>query len=449
MSGDQDALITSRNVDPAVMDPTGTSTGEAPSPLLRIRSAVTRHLPFLIVFVGAKAVALLGFLLLARVAGGYVFGGVELALSAGLMAATAGLLGLPGGVTRLALVMDERRIADLLSFAAACVAVPATLLAVATLSLGGSALWALVLACCALASFQLVASSFARIRSLPLLNSLVDPFTVLVILALAAPLWLMGQLTLAGMAVLTTIAAGVTSVAVVWIHLIKRRPGFASSYARAIRISLPMLAMSGVMLLASMGLRPALGIRFRLEDLALYALCFRLMAPCMLIHQIITTGFFARIYGSSEAMFDRLMASMIVLYSVVIVVLWAAMPQVIRLGFPSYADGASTIMPLFPLVGLSVVFWIVSAMLEMMAGRHGVAGRVALWGYPVFGLCLGAFLLLGTFNLVEATALFDAALAIFIFVQLFALYRGGAKFPLAAVALSAPIAVCAGLSLVS
>lgn len=408
-----------------------------------------RQAPFLVAFVGFKALALIGFLWLARVAGGQVFGGIELALSVGLMGATAGLLGLPGGVTRLALVMDEGRIVDLLSFAAACVAVPASLLAAVSLWVGLPAVWALILSCCALASFQLVANSYARIRGLPLLNSLVDPFTVLVILALAAPLWLVGELTLPAMAVFTTASAAVTSAALLLIHYRKRRPDFRSSYIRAVVISLPMLAMSGVMLVASIGLRPALALKFSLEDLALYALCFRLTAPCMLIHQVITTGFFARVYRSSERNFDRLMVGMISIYCAVVLALWAVMPWVIRVGFPSYVESAATIMPLFPLVGLSVIFWIVSAMLEMMAGRHGAAGRVALWGYPVFALSLGAFLIFPDLTLVGATALFDGALAMFIVVQLVALHQRGARFPLAPWALLAPAGLCAGLSLVS
>lgn len=438
-----------QDMEPGAPEIASPPIGGTASPISRLLSVIVRQAPFLFVFVGAKAVALLGFLWLARVGGGQVFGGVELALSVGLMVATAGLLGLPGGVTRLALVMDEQRIVDLLSFAAACVAVPASLLAIVSLALGWPALWALVLACCALASFQLVASSFARIRALPLVNSVVDPFTVLVILVVATPLWLTGSLTLAGLAVVLTAAGTATSAALVLVHFQKRRSDFRASYVRAVVISLPMLAMSGVMLLASMGLRPALGLKFSLEDLAFYALCFRLMAPCMLIHQVITTGFFARIYASSEAGFDRLVAAMTGVYCLVIVTLWALMPLMLRVGFPSYADNASTILPLFPLVGLSVVFWIVSAMLEMMAGRHGAAGRVALWGYPVFGLSLGAFLLVPGLNLVATTALFDGALAVFIVVQLLALRRFGAKFPFAGLALIVPIALCAGLSLVS
>lgn len=390
------------------------------------------RLAFLFVFVGAKVVALVGMLWLARVAAPEVFGGVELALSAALIVAGVGLLGIPGGVTRLSLAMDEPRIADHLSFTALCIAGPATISAFTTLALGGSPVAVLMLASCAVVAFQVSASTYARIRARPMLNSVVDPLPVLSMLTIALGLWATDRLTMAAMAVTMTLLACALTMGLAIGFALLRRPQFLVSYRRALAISLPLLAFSGVAMMVGAGLRPLLGIRFSLEDLALYSLCFRLCAPSMLMHQMLMTAFFARMYQATDKAFDRVVTGLAGACILTVIVLSLSMPILVPMVFPAYEPALASLAAIFPLVGLQVVYWILIALMEMKIGRHAVAAGAAVTGYVIFALFAAAFLALPIDTLVQATALFDLALAAFAVAQFILLRRRGVDLPLIA-----------------
>lgn len=409
--------------------------------------AILNRLAFLVVFIGAKVVALVGMLLLARLAAPDVFGGVELALSVALIVAGVGLLGVPGGATRLALAMDEPRVADILAFAAICIAAPATAAAVVGLILGWPSIWVLVLASCAAACFQVATTTYARIRALRFVNSLSDPFAVLAMLALAAVLWLAGVLTLANLALAATGLACLLCLVLVAGFLRARRPGFLVAYPRALAVSLPILALSGVSMIVGVGLRPLLGTTFPLEQLAVYSLCFRLCAPCMLIHQLVGTAFFARLYRASDRNFDRVTAAMVAGCTVCVIGLWLVLQPLIELAFPTYVTQIGILAPLFPLVGLQVTIWIVNALLEMKVGRHDVAHQAAFLGYGVFGVFFAIFVLGAARTMSQATLMFDAALIVFALGQIALLLRRQIRLPLSAGAIVLTAAACVFMSL--
>lgn len=388
------------------------------------------RLAFLIAFVGFKVVALFGMLWLARVASPDVFGGIELALSVGLIVVGVGLLGVPGGVTRMALALDEPLIGDHLSFAALCIAGPATAAAILGLIIGAPPIAVLIPAVCAVTSFQSSGTTFARIRARPMLNSFIDPLPVLSILAIAGGLWAAGRLTLPSLALGVTILASVLSTALLIGFVRNRRPDFFAAYRRALGISLPLLALSGVAMIVGAGLRPLLGVRFSLADLALYSLCFRLCAPSMLMHQILGTAFFARIYKATDRNFDRIAAGLMAACVVTVVAVWLALPLLVELVFPTYVPALAGLTVLFPMVGLQVVYWILIAFLEMKVGRHAVATGASVVGYVIFGAFAVAFSALPVDTLLRATLLFDIALAAFAISQLVLLHRRAVKLPL-------------------
>lgn len=394
-----------------------------------------QRLAFLIAFVGLKVVALFGMLWLARVAAPEVFGGIELALSVGLIVVGVGLLGVPGGVTRLALALDEPLIGDHLSFAALCIAGPASVAAIVGLAIGAPPVAVLIPALCAVTSFQASGSTFARIRARPMLNSIIDPLPTLSVLAIAGGLWAAGRLSLASLALGVTLLAAVLTAALLVGFIRNRRPDFVAAYRRALAISLPLLALSGVAMIVGAGLRPLLGVRFSLADLAIYSLCFRLCAPSMLMHQILGTAFFARIYKASDRDFDRVAAGLMSLCMLTVVAVWLALPPLVALVFPTYGPALPGLTVLFPMVGLQVIYWILIALLEMRVGRHAVATGASVAGYVIFGAFAAAFTLLPVDTLLRATLLFDIALAAFAAAQIVLLYRREARLPLVAAAI--------------
>jgi O-antigen/teichoic acid export membrane protein len=197
------------------------------------------------------------------------------------------------------------------------------------------------------------------------------------------------------------------------------------------------------------GLRPLLGAQFSLDQLAVYSLCFRLCAPCMLIHQLVGTAFFARLYRTSDRNFDLVVVGMIAACTLCVAALWLALRPLIGVAFPTYITHIAMLTPLFPLVGLQVTLWIVNALLEMKMGRHEVAHRAAVLGYVVFGAFLAIFALGAAGTMARVTLLFDAALLIFALGQVVLLYRRNVRLPLAACAAPVATAACVLMSLAS
>jgi len=417
--------------------------GEGPGERVRDR------LVFISVFVGAKVVALVGMLWLARVSDPRVFGGIELALAVGLIVAGIGLLGVPGGVTRQALTMGEPKIGDHLSFAAATIALPTTVAALASLALGGPPALTLTFASCSIAAFQAFGTTFARIRARPLINSVVDPLPVLAAILIATVLWAVGRLTLPMMALATTILAAGLSTVLLAGFVRSRRADFGQAYRRVLGISLPILAYSGVAMMVGAGLRPLLGLRFSLEELALYSLGFRLCAPSMLMHQMLVTAFFARVYTATDATFQRVASGLVAVCVLMVAAVWLGLPVLVRLVFPAYMPMLPALEALFPLIGLQVIYWIIIALLEMKVGRHAVAGAAAVGGYLVFAAFVLVFLGLKGGTLLSATIAFDIALAVFAGVQLVLLERKGVRLRLLGWVLPGAGAACAAMTVLA
>jgi hypothetical protein len=417
--------------------------------LARLRGINPRQtLLFLVVFCGAKAAALFGVLWLARVAEPTLYAAVELGLAVGLIVCGVGMLGVPGAATRLALVGGEERVGDYLVFSAASVAVPACIVGLVTaLALGWNSPWPLLALCCALSAVQTAGSSYARIRARPMLNSALDPFATLALLGICLGLWLSGSLGATELGLATAVASVLLTVALVVAFLRVRRDGFASAHMRVIRLGLPILALGGVAMIVSTGLRPLLVVRFDLEALAVYALCFRLCAPALLIYQILNTGFFARLYQASDVTLDRIVLGLTAVNGAVVFGLWLILIPLLENLFPQYLPEQASFRQLFPVVGVQVMLWLIAGLLEMKMGRHEIAGRAAVAGYVAFGAFGAAFLIFPLPELRHAVALFSVALLIFVLAQCALAWRRGIRLPLTVVAAVGAFIVFGGLAL--
>lgn len=395
---------------------------------------VKRWLLFLLVFVGAKAGALLGVLWLARVADPAVYAAVELGLGVGLMVAGVASLGVPGAVTRLALVAGEERVSDYLSFTSASIALPASVIALAAgLAFGWNASLPLVAACCALTAVQTTGATYARIRARPLLNSMLDPLATLMTLAAALCLWIVGSLNQSALSVALTIIAWLLASAAVVNFLRVKRKKFGAAIRRVLVLGLPILALSGIAMIVGAGLRPLLAIRFDLEALALYALCFRLCAPALLVHQILNTGMFARLYRASDRSFDLVLLGSMIVNCTVVLVLWLLIPTLIRSFFPQYAGNLTMTRGLFAAVGAQVVLWLAVSLLEMKMGRHELAGRAAWAGYAIFAAYVVAIYAFALDTLRDAVLLFDASLLALVLAKCAIAWKAVVRLPLTAV----------------
>lgn len=391
---------------------------------------VKRLVGVVLVFLSTRAVALFGLLWLARVAEPSLYATAELALASGLLVSGVGMLGTPGSATRLSLVGGEERVGDYLAFSTALVALPTAILAISSgFLLGWGTAWPLLAGCCALSAAQLAGATYARIRVKTLLCALLDPFATLILLAVALVLYLMDALTLAPLSALVSAISlfiGVGAVVAFWRV---RRSDFAAAYMRVVVLGLPILALGGVAMLVGAALRPLLAVRFDLEALALYSLCFRLCAPAFVIYQTLIVSFFARLYRASDKSFDTVASALTGMNCVLIGGIWIVLEPILLWGFPQYASNLELIRALFPAVGAQVALWLISGLLEMKMGRHEIAGRASLAGYLTMSAFAVSVYVMTSMDLRDAVLLFSFAILVSVLAQCLIAWRRGVYLP--------------------
>ena len=365
----------------------------------------------------AKATALAGPLLLARLLAPAEYGAVELALSIGLLIGVVGSLGLPLAVPQLYLTLARRRVEDLLAFQ--------VLTVIGVSALAGVALWRLQLSAslvlgtvlAGLFSAQSALSAYCRVRQLRTVSAWVDNLCLILVPALALGDLAAGHRsmsTLSGSCVAAALLVGAAAFVVLRRHW---RPGFGAAYRDAVGRGSAMMVNALLVFGVTSSLRLFIGFYLPLDDVAVYSLCARICLALVMVHQLAATGLFAQIYGLAPERCDRwfsLCLGGLVVFGVVL----TAGANLFATHWRWGALDMSALRIVFPIVCAQTVLWIVSAWLDMLVNREGLAGwsagmlAVLLAGFTgcVAGLdALGA-LRLSTVNLLFAGFLFAAVM---------------------------------------
>jgi O-antigen/teichoic acid export membrane protein len=379
-------------------------------------------------FGSAKAAALVGLLWLASVAEPSLYGVVELGLAVSLIVSTLAMLGLPALITREALVGDETNISDLLSFCALVVAVPCTIFSVASsLASQGKSAPGLIAAVCALMAFQTVGSVYARIRGPRILTSVTDPYATLIVLMSCVLLWWGADLRMEFLSLTLGVSAVGTVVFLGACFARTKREDFLRRYVHLIPAALPLLALGVAAVVIGAGLRPVLAARLDLEQLAIYSLAFRLMAPCLLLHQVCQTAFFRQLYRMSDTQFSFVLSGVIGMCVTLVIVIWLLLPQILTYGFSDYLAVSAEMSATLPLVGAQVILWISAAFMEMRVSRHGGAASVALASCVLLSAFVVILLLHPAPSLAFAVLAFDISLLAILLAQALILRRKGSN----------------------
>jgi O-antigen/teichoic acid export membrane protein len=402
----------------------GLVSGQAP--LFRIAS-------YLANFGLSKAVAFLAPLTLAAWLDSSSYGVVEYAWSWSVLGATLLTLGVPAAMPQLSLL---RRTVPVVDVASLCVAGPGALLtavAFAALVLHANAT-AVVLGTCAIALAQVALSSYTRTFSHRNLAPWSESLSVYLMTVLALGLALAGLTGIAPLGITTTVAAALVVIIAVTLFARQRQADLAERLSSAIRLGLPLLAFTLASIWASACGRIFIGGFLPIESLSIYSVDFRLASALLVLHSVVATGLFARLYRMPARPYDRFLSIYLAGLAIVAVAMIVVFPFVIGLfHFRSLAPGdMPAAIDLFPIVVLQVYAWGAWASLEVRLARTRrsapAARRAILLMGIVAALCVGLGAR-GLLSLRLCAILVALQMLGGVGIQLYTLWYRGAKMP--------------------
>jgi hypothetical protein len=388
----------------------------------------------------SKAAAYLAPLLMAAWLDSSTYGVIEYAWSWSALTATLLTLGVPGAIPQLSLLQRPVPILDIMAL---CVAGPGAVLATAALvalfPIGMPAL-AVVLAVCTLALPQVVLSSYARTFSHRNLASWIEGVSLYATAVLAISLSFVGLNGVGPIGVATTVVSAILVATALALLARLKQAEFASRLRWAIRLGLPLLAFTLTSIWASVCGRVYIGAFLPIDDLSVYSVDFRIASSLLIIHSIVATGLFARLYRMRSRLYDRFLSLYLVTIALVAAVMIVLFPVFVsHVHFRSLGtNNIHAATTLFPVVLLQVYAWGASASLELRLARmrrsaHAARRNIALMAV-VAALCAA----LGTQGLLSlrlCAILVALQMLGGVAIQLFTLWRRGARMPRSAAAI--------------
>lgn len=377
---------------------------------------------FVAVFGAAKAFAYVGPLLLARLMAPSDYGAVELAFSVGLIVSLVASLGTTGAVPILHLIRGEQKIEDLLLFYVATVACAAFAAGVGAYSVRYSATGVLLCAIVAPFGLQGAASCYTRVKKYRMLSGWSDNLTLsLVSLLGLAEFAVLRQIRLGPLAALVLLGAALLAAGAGAFFLALKRDGFLAAYRRAIGVGFFIMVNSFLMSFLVGGMRIFVGWWLTLADVGAYSLCARVNLYLLLFHQLVTTWFYTKLLTWTVRQFDRMCSAFVIFLSVTAALGAIAFERLVGIFLPHGSYDIPQLRLLFPIVAMQTILWVVTAQLEVLIYREGVASRsVAGMGMVLVALVgSGAALhAAGELTLLRMCLLFNSFLVVVALVQL-------------------------------
>jgi O-antigen/teichoic acid export membrane protein len=392
-----------------------------------LRTAFTFALSFGL----GKGVAFSAAIALPRLVDAQTYGGIELALTLGLMGATVLGLGTSSVALRTELVDKDPR-AELMLFGLCLwLAGVAVVAAPVALMFHWPVEYALGIALIALFGLQFSGSAYARMKGYIHLSGWLDNSSIMVVVALV------GVLTLLGMATVGLLTWWVVAVAVALAALALRRvsgmpwPQFKEIVHPVVRLGAPMMLFGLSQILLFGTARLAIAKELGLTDVACFSLCARIALVLVFASQILSVGLFRSVYRMNLErigwIFTRWVAVLSGLGFVVtlvshftghLLVAWTEIP-------------AAAFVRIFPLVTIQTTLWILNSNLEMFVVRDLLSRQATIACLSIVGI--GAIVGLGLFRWIPATLpaviwLYSIAMLAMLLVQMRLLARKGVSF---------------------
>jgi hypothetical protein len=262
-----------------------------------------------------------------------------------------------------------------------------------------------------------------------------------VVLATLVVAWL-GEASIRNVAAGTTCAAALLTLGSTVIAFRFRAADFVERLRAAIRLGLPLLVYSLCSIWIVVCGRVYLGATLGAPDLAAYSVSFRIGSLIFIVHAILATALFARLYRMHARQYDRYLCVYQSLISVLCIILVLGYPLILdRLALRAVgAAGQAAAISVFPIVMLQIYGWHAWAMLEFRVGRAR-RGLQAAWRtllvFALFATLISGLYWMNALTLRGTAWLVAVQMAAGVVIQLYVLWRRGLKMPLTAGSMAA------------
>jgi O-antigen/teichoic acid export membrane protein len=382
----------------------------------------------------SKAVAYLAPLALAAYLDGSSYGIIEYAWSWSALVATLLTLGIPAAIPQLSLLRRPVPVSDIMTL---CVAGPGALLtaaAVIAAAVAHAPAQAIVLSACTIALAQVTLSSYSRTFSHRNLALWFEGLSIYGMAVVALGLALTGLTGFVPLGILATVVAVLLVITALTLFARLKQAELMARLQSAVRIGLPLLAFTLSSIWASVSGRVYIGAFFPIEDLSVYSVDFRIASAMLIVHSIVATGLFARLYSMSSRLYDRFLSLYLAAIALLAVAMIAAFPFLFGyFRFRSIGtDNIQAAINLFPIVMMQVYAWGAWASLEMRLARtrrSAPAAQKTIVLMIAIAAVLVSLGMQGLLTLRLCAILVALQMSGGVAIQLWTLWRRGAKMP--------------------
>lgn len=397
--------------------------------LAELRRAGLKVFSFLFAFGLSKGIAFAGPLLLSQVMAIEDYGAVEFGLSVGVVVAQVLSLGVTGAIPQIVLVKKDRQVLDILFFQTlATGALSFLAVAIAHASALG---WPEVFACIAVAGAgaQITSSVYFRAKGWPYAIMLADNLSLYAFI-------LVGIVTLLAVGApdsrSVSIGYGIVFIAILAAAgiglIIAIQPGLFRSYGKAISIGFFMMVNSIIYVGLANSSRILIGIFMSLEDVSLYAICFRLSASIIIVHSIVVTAYFKKMYEGDPEWFDWFYIRCLSAMMGVAILLILAFDLFGGTLVSAWREKIPQLSVVLPITCIQAIWWVSMSQIALRLDRALITRKATIWLAACVVLMILALAMLdtvGMLSLVSASSVFAVTLLFAIQIQLYLLRRSG------------------------
>jgi O-antigen/teichoic acid export membrane protein len=392
-----------------------------------LRKAVTFVLSFGLSKVGAFAAAVA----LPRFVSTETYGLIELSMTVAALAAAVIGLGAPGVAMRAFLLEDNPGAAKILGGHAMALSILGSGLGAGLALAGAPNLYVLCAAMLAFFGLQSSATVHVRMHGNVLLAGWFDAFALMATVVVTMALCLAGHATEAMVAYGVLVTGLAIAAATTWFTCRVSSGDVRTLLRQVIRGGIPMMlyALSITLLFGTPRMAIARGLG--LHDVAVFSVCARVSAALLFANQVFQIGFVRYLYRLERGSIAKIFPYWTIALCLAAAALTVAGHFASDLLVAGTSIAATDVATIFPAIVCLTTLNILNANVEMYINRELASQAAAKVLVSIFAvlLAVGAVMMqMGWLTLPVAVALYSAAMAVALVMQMRILRRHGLSF---------------------
>jgi len=201
-------------------------------------------------------------------------------------------------------------------------------------------------------------------------------------------------------------------------------------YGHAIRFGFPVVLTSACIVFLAASTRLLAGKFLSVEQVGVYSFYYRLTVPVILVHNLLTTIYFRKLYQSEERSLDTYFSSILLAVFTLGVFLFLTVPAIGRGYFTLLRNLNGEHLAVYWVLVVQMVFWTAVAQSEAILYRQDQATRFSLVLLGTIGILLGGSFLLkfaGRLTLLRLSQVQMVCLFLTVLGQICLLRRSGVR----------------------